>query len=164
MDLMKIRSGLDEFDLDHLKRMYALLFDMWCWEDNNENLKEVLDTIDSRIAELDLGSSVGPLNKPLLNVTDDHRVCLTAPMNQCEWELFQINGGGYGCPEITGELKLMITELVNKEMFNTYGGCSTLSTEFQNAIINATFGMQQEITDLTDKVAKLELAEMLRGA
>ena len=166
MDLMKIRNGLDDFDVDHLKRMYALLFDMWCWEDNNENLKQLLDMIDSRLAELDIGASVGVLpDKPIFRIESNpsngsKAVVLHSNEQSFDYTIFEISSNGFGSPEIGYELASMLKEFINKEMFGMSGNNYELTNSFNNAVMNQTFILQQDIDALRERIDILELSKI----
>lgn len=165
MDLMKIRNGLDEFDLDHLKRMYTLLFDMWCWEENNENLKSLLDMIDSRISELDAGSSVGHLRtKPIFRVVNNtnngtKNIVFHNEEQNIDYTFFEINSNGFGALNISGELDVMLKEFINKEMFNTSGNSYDIRNTFLNEVNVQSYILENRINELSDELEKLKLSQ-----
>lgn len=169
-----LRPALEEFDNEHLIKLYALVFDRWNWNSDSEADKEWMDMADSILRErgidvergydmikqlrgrqgsLKLHSHGGPLN------IESKGLEITEPGQTFAHELFKVNNGSL---EFGYELaQLLVDRLVDE--ISIYGsttsshGSQSIKSALENTIIgfltnNAS--MKGMIEELARKVVE----------
>lgn len=104
----RIVNALEGLDDERLKRIYVILFDIWCWDSDNDNLKEMVDTLQTMIEDPD-GFPVS-MNKPETSITHSSNGIIN--------ELFTFK---WGSLSLGSDLEWALKDFLGEQMFNTHG-------------------------------------------
>ncbi len=141
----RVADVLNEFDVEQLKKIYVLLFDVWCWDNNNESLKEIIDVLQQIIESPE---SIGIATPP--------ESSLTHYSHGISNELFKFN---YGSLSLGSELQFALRMYLEENLLsNSNGGITGVSIENQlmNFIGNQILSNPQ-ITGMEAEIQKLRL-------
>lgn len=101
----RIQDALNGIDDEHLKKIYTILFDTWCWDSDNENLKEIVDGIQDRIdGEVDIKSPDSNITHTSNGVTN---------------EIFRFT---WGTLYLGTDLEFALTQFLEERLFSLFNG------------------------------------------
>jgi len=101
----RIQDALNGTDDEHLRKLYAILFDTWCWDSDNANLKELVDAIQARIdGDVDNNSSDSDITHTSGGITN---------------EIFRFR---WGTLYLGTDLELALTRFLEEQLFALFYG------------------------------------------
>lgn len=138
----RIADVLDGFDSEQLKKVYALLFDVWCWDSGNEQIKEIVDALQQKIEAPDGVIQFSP-----------NKSSITHASNGISNEIFKFE---HGSMSLGSDLEYILTTFIEERMFSIFGGMygTPLENHLQNYVDNR-IAMHHKILSLDSEISGL---------
>lgn len=147
----RITNALEGMDSESIKKIYVILFDIWCWDSENDNLKELVDTLQAMIEDPD-GFPVS-MNKPETSITHSSNGIVN--------ELFTFN---WGTMSLGSDLEWALKDFLGEHMFNmpNTSGAGVPVDQLLRNTINNEFMSHCKISSLESdiEILKSELNEI----
>ncbi len=122
----RIYNALEGMDNERIKKIYAILFDIWCWDSGNDNLKEIVDTLHSIIED----PSSCPVN------VNQQESSITHTSNGITNEIFRFN---WGSLILGSDLEVVLNLFLEERLFSLFNGSGlgsgiSLDSQLNNCI------------------------------
>lgn len=148
----RITNALEGIDSENLKKIYVILFDIWCWDSENEHLKEVVDTLQGMIED----PNGNPIN------TNPPETKITHSSNGITNEIFNFK---WGTLSLGIDLEHALSAFIEERLFSVFGGSSMspLDSQLRSHVDNQIFnhykitGMESEILMLRAALDELKI-------